>query len=166
MSTAEQRAALVLITLAATIASIPTLIGEEPPAPPQAPVPTQILAAKKVFISNGGEDIWLGYDPKHDSSLTYDEFYADIKSWGKYEVVSSQTDADLVFEIRLMVQGGPTRLRLLILDPKTHITLWTLNQTTYGANRKATTRKNFDKAMDSLVANVKNLVAKGTVNYP
>ena len=157
MSTIVQRAALFLITWA-TIASTPMLIGEEPPAPPQAPVPTQILAAKKVFISNGGEDTWLNYDPKHDPTLTYNEFYADMKNWGKYEIVSSPTDADVVFEIHLVVQEGATRLRFLILDPKTHITLWTLNQAANGANRDATTRKNFDKAMNSLMASVKNLL--------
>jgi hypothetical protein len=165
MSTVVQRAALVLITWA-TIASNPPLIGEEPPAPPQAPVPTQILAAKKVFISNGGEDTWLNYDPKHDPTLTYNEFYADIRSWGKYELVSSPTDADVVFKIHLVVQEHATRLQLLILDPKSHITLWTLNQLANGANRNASTRKNFDKAMDSLVATVKNLLGNGTVNYP
>jgi hypothetical protein len=157
MSTLVQRAALVLITWA-TIASTPTLIGEEPPGPPEAPVPTQILAAKNIFISNGGEDTWLNYDPKHDPTLTYNEFYADIKSWGKYQLVPSPTDADLVFEIHLVVQERATRLQLLILDPKSHITLWTLNQLANGANRDASTRKNFNKAMDSLVATVKDFV--------
>ena len=82
MPSAVQRAALCLITWVTT-AGIPMLIAEEPPAPPPAPVPSQILAAKKIFISNGGEDIWLDYDPKHDPSLTYNEFNADIKSLGK-----------------------------------------------------------------------------------
>jgi hypothetical protein len=164
MPTVVQRAALFLITWA-TIASTPMLAGEEPPAPPPAPAPSQIVAAKKVFISNGGEDTWLNYDPKHDPTLTYNEFYADMKSWGKYEVVSSPADADVVFEIHLVSQERSTQLRLLILDPKTHITLWTLSQVANGANRDATTRKNFDKAMDSLVVTLKNLVAN-KVNYP
>jgi hypothetical protein len=164
MPTVVQRAALFVITWA-TIASTPMLVGEEPPAPPPAPVPSQILAAKKVFISNGGEDTWLNYDPKHDPTLTYNEFYADMKSWGKYEVVSSPAGADVVFEIHLVSQEHSSRLRLLILDPQTHIALWTLNQFANGANRDATTRKNFDKAMDSLVVTLKNLVAN-KVNYP
>jgi hypothetical protein len=136
------------------------LIVEEPPAPPRAPVPSQILAAKKIFISNGGEDNWLNIDPKHDPSLTYDELYADMKSWGKYELVSTPTDADVVFEIRLVFRER-FQLRLLILDPKSHITLWTLNQVANPATRDATARKNFDKAMNSLVATIKDLVAGG-----
>jgi hypothetical protein len=159
MSTAVQRAALCLITWVTTTC-IPMLIAEEPPAPPPAPVPSQILAAKKIFISNGGEDTWLDYDPKHDPSLTYNELYADIKSWGKYELVSTPTDADVVFEIHLVFQERSQQLRLLILDPKSHITLWTLNQVANAANRDATARKNFDKAMNSLVATIKDLLAK------
>jgi hypothetical protein len=158
MSTAVQRAALCLITWVTT-ASIPMLIAEEPPAPPPAPVPSQILVAKKIFISNGGEDTWLDYDPKHDPSLTYNEFYADMKSWGKYELMSTPTDADVVFEIHLLLQERS--LRLLILDPKSHITLWTLNQIPNAANRDATARKNFDKAMNALVATIQGLVTKG-----
>jgi hypothetical protein len=137
------------------------LIAEEPPAPPPAPVPSQILAAKKIFISNGGEDTWLDYDPKHDLNLTYNEFYADMKSWGKYELVSTPTDADVVFETHLLVQERSLQLRLLILDPKSHITLWTLNQIPKPAGRDATARKNFDKAMDALVATIQGLVTKG-----
>lgn len=160
MSTAVQRAALCLIIWVAT-ASIPTLMSEEPPAPPPAPVPGQILAARKIFISNGGEDTWLDYDPKHDPNLTYNEFYGDIKNWGKYELVSTPTDADVVFEIHLLFQERFVKLQLLILDPKSHITLWTLNQVANPANRDATARKNFDKAMNSLVATLKALVANG-----
>jgi hypothetical protein len=163
MSTAVQRAALCLITWVTT-ASIPMLIAEEPPAPPPAPVPSQILAAKKIFISNGGEDIWLDYDPKHDPNLTYNEFYSDMKSWGKYDLVSTPTDADVVFEIHLVFQERSVKLRLLILDPKSHTTLWTLNQVANAANRDATARKNFDKAMNSLVASIKDLVAQGKEN--
>jgi len=159
MSTAVQRAALCLIIWITT--SIPMLIAEEPPAPPPAPIPSQILAAKKVFISNGGEDTWLDYDPKHDPTLTYNELYGDMKSWGKYELVSTPADADVVFEIHLLLQERSPLLRLLILDPRSHTTLWTLNQIPKVAARDATARKNFDKAMDALVATIRGLVTTG-----
>ncbi len=160
MSTAMQRASLYLLTFVIT-ASVAVLIAEEPPAPPPAPVPSQILAAKKIFISNGGEDTWLDYDPKHDPTLAYNELYGDMKSWGKYELVSTPADADVVFEIHLLLQERSLQLRLLILDPKSHITLWTLNEIPAPAARDATARKNFDKAMDALVAKIKALVTTG-----
>lgn len=160
MSTAVHRTALFLITWA-IVASVPMLIAEQPPSPPPAPVPGQILAAKKIFISNGGEDTWLDYDPKHDPNLTYNALYAGIRSWGKYELVTSPADADVVFEIHLVSLEGSPHLRLLILDPKSHMTLWTLDQVAKGANRDTTARKNFDNAMNSLVTSIKDLVTKG-----
>ena len=75
--------------------------------------------------------------------------------------MSTPTGADVVFEVRLVFQERSCKLRLLILDPKSHITLWTLNQAANAANRDATARKNFDKALNSLVATIKDLVAKG-----
>jgi hypothetical protein len=158
MLTLAQRAALFLI-LSMAILTIPMLTAEQPPAAPPAPLPAQIIAAKKVFVSNGGEDQWLDFDPKHDPTLTYNEFYADMKSWGKYELVSSPADADVVFEIRLASRDATLQLRLLILDPKTHVALWPLNQVAKGANRDATARKNFDEAMNALVESLKKLVA-------
>jgi hypothetical protein len=160
-----QRAASFLI-LAVVIPIVPMLMAEEKPSgPPTAPLPAQIIAAKKVFISNGGEDTWLDFDPKHNPTYTYNEFYAAMKTWGKYQLVSSPAEADVVFEIRLALRetgvprGSGPELRLLILDPKTHVALWPLNQWAKGANRDATARKNFDEAMNALVESMKRLVA-------
>jgi hypothetical protein len=152
-----QRAASFLI-LAVAISTIPMLLAEEPPAPPPAPLPAQIIAARKVFISNGGEDLWLDVDPKHDPDLTYNEFYASMKSWGKYELVSSPADADVVFEIHLAFRDSYFQLRLLILDPKTHVTLWPFNQVAKPAMRDATARKNLDQAMKALMESLKKQV--------
>jgi len=68
-----------------------------------APVPAQIFSAKKVFISNASA---LGETPSGVADLTYNEFYADIKDWGRYEIVSAPVDADLVFEIRFTSEIG------------------------------------------------------------
>ncbi len=56
------------------------------PTPFVAPIPTQILTAKKVFISNAGtEDAirnWLQhYDA--DVNLPYDQLYAAVKNCGQ-----------------------------------------------------------------------------------
>jgi hypothetical protein len=163
MLTLVQRAALLLIFSMATVSIIsvisPKLLAEEPPGPPAAPLPAQIIAAKRVFISNGGEDTWLDFDPKHDPTLTYNEFYADMKSWGKYELVSSPADSDVVFEIHLALEATAPILRLRILDPKSHIVLWPINQMAKVASRDATARKNFDEAMNTLIGSLKKLVA-------
>ncbi len=153
-----QRAALFLI-LSMGIPSIPMLMAQQQPMP-SAPIPAQILAAKKVFISNGGDDDWTIPHQLHAPALTYDQFYADIKNWGKYELVSSPADADVVSEIRSYDSRlAGLQVHLAILDPKTHVTLWSLNQGVEGASRTAIARKNFDEGMNVLVGDLKKLVA-------
>ena len=51
--------------------------------PPSAPVPQRILAAKKIFIANAGEDERSTTGPLYDGGPTraYDSFYAALKSW-------------------------------------------------------------------------------------
>jgi hypothetical protein len=81
-----QLAALLLIL--STITSIPMLMAQSQPMP-SAPIPAQILAAKKVFISNSGDDDLTIPHQLHAPTLTYNQFYADIKTWGKDELTSS-----------------------------------------------------------------------------
>jgi hypothetical protein len=69
---------------------------------PVAPVPTQIASAKKVFISNMGTDtisagVWRQLQLAENKP--YNEFYAAVKAWGRYQLVDSPADADLVYEI-------------------------------------------------------------------
>jgi hypothetical protein len=117
--------------------------------PPAAPVPTQVLTAKRVFVSNGESANPLGLP-----NLAYNSFYAEMKAWGKYELVSTAADADLVFAVRF--EGGPfPSLRLVISDPKTHVALWPLHEEVKAWNLKGTGRKNFEQAMTALLEDVK-----------
>src|ERR1017187_8625948 len=51
---------------------------------PAAPLPSQVISARKVFISNAAGDtvFWSG-----ELARPYNEFYAAIKNWGRYEIV-------------------------------------------------------------------------------
>ncbi len=68
---------------------------------PAAPAPPQISTAKTVFIANAG-----GEDNPSDSQFSggpdraYNQFYAAIKSWGRYELVLTPANADLLLELR------------------------------------------------------------------
>ena len=110
--------------------------AQSPSATPAAPLPSQIFSAKTVFISNtsGRQATYPGI-----SELTYNKFYAAMKSWGKYQIVSEPANADLIFEIRYATALGPTDVTcgnggsgqyaefdLTILDTKTHVVLWAL----------------------------------------
>jgi hypothetical protein len=66
---------------------------------PAAPLPAAISSAKKIFLSNGG-----------GSNLAYDAFYAKMKEWGRYDVVGSPDDADLIVELAYRVESGGTRV--------------------------------------------------------
>lgn len=80
-----------------------------------------------------------------------------MKNWGRYELVSSPADADLVLEVswvltdtglRLPVLG---QLRLAVIDPKTHVTLWNFTEYVRGAMPLSNRDKNFDQAMTTIV---------------
>jgi hypothetical protein len=146
---------------------LPSAQQSKGPAP--APVPAQITAAQKVFISNaGGESLETVIDEtvfNGGPDRPYNEFYAAIKSWGRYELVSSPADADLVLEIswaltdtglRLPVLG---QLRLVVIDPKTRVTLWNVTEYVRGAVLLGNRDKNFDQTMNTVVARMKALMA-------
>ena len=140
--------------------------------PPAAPVPTQINTATRVFISNAGGQCPSFGDSTFSGSpdRPYDEFYAAMKSWGRYEFASTPTEADLVFEINLTCELFPdakksatnAQFRLLILDPKTRIVLWGFTQRVPVAQRLGNRDKNFERSMTTLVENVKKLLGSAT----
>jgi hypothetical protein len=137
-----------------------------------APIPAQIVTARKVFIANGGGD-----ESRYDGSFytggpdrAYNEFYAAMKTWGRYELVASPADADLVFEIRLTVTsmqptGGlagasaesDSQLRIVIRDVKTHELLWALTEHVELAVLQSNRDKNFEQALAAVVAEVQRI---------
>jgi hypothetical protein len=130
-----------------------------------APLPAQIFAAKRVFVSNGGQD-------SHFKLLglrrSYNQFYAGMKEWGHYELVSSPADADVVLEISLQSQldkfGNDLQivpvLRLAILDPKSHTILWVFTEELEAGRFHIVgghQDENFDKAMKRIIADMEGL---------
>ena len=146
---------------------VPLLNAQQSKPPASAPVPAQIAAAQKVFISNAGGE---SFDAVIDQTVfnggpdrPYNQFYATVKAWNRYELVSSPSDADLILEIswaltdtglRLPVLG---QLRLVIIDPKTHVTLWNVTEYVRGAILLGNRDKNFDQAMNTVVNRLKRL---------
>jgi hypothetical protein len=139
--------------------------AQQTPALATAPVPPQLLNAKTVFISNAGADSGLFPHPfTGDPDRAYDEFYADVVSWGRYQLVATPAEADLVFELRLMAPNGPANankekgasdplpmLRLVIYDRPTHYVLWALTESIAPAALQKTHDHNFHEAIGNLV---------------
>lgn len=153
--------------LAATLIAVPALSAQQPKEPATAPVPAQIAAAHKVFISNAGADISAQavFKRAGEPDQAYNHFYSAMQGWGRYELVSNPSDADLVFEIRFTVPTYVTdkitsyepQFGLNIVDSKSHFTLWSLTEPMQGAFRKATWLKNFDQGLGNLMDDLKKL---------
>jgi hypothetical protein len=133
-----------------------------------APVPAQILSGKRVFIANaGGENLSLPLMTVFSgrSDRVYNQFYAVMKDWGRFELASAPADADLVFEIGLEFNDIGSRvpeigrLRLDIRDPRSNVLLWSLRQYVQVAVFKGNRGKNLDQAMGVIVDGLKDLVS-------
>jgi hypothetical protein len=135
-----------------------------------APIPAQVSTAKKVFIANGGGD-----EPGIDEPIfsggvdrSYNEFYAAMKSCGRYELVGSPAEADLLFEISFAVKTSTTKVfkgdtigssldpqfRLEIRDPKTNALLWAFTEHVQWAILPGNRNRNFDQASARIVTDV------------
>jgi hypothetical protein len=161
----EFRALAILLVLASSLAAAQSTLA--------APLPPQIAAAKKIFIANVPGSRLPGQS--NDTALAYDDFYVALKSWGHYDLAAAPSDADLIFEISYVsaiaeVNGTKDSgcsssnsfdLQLVIVDPKTRVPIWWLQQDIKGARRAKTWDKNFDDAMAILVGNVK-IISNGS----
>jgi hypothetical protein len=142
---------------------------------PAAPLPAQILSASKVFISYaGGENLETPFALVFSgrSDRVYNDFYAAMKQWGRYELVSTPADADVILQIGFTFGDNGIkapemgRLRLEIRDPRSNVLLWALSQYVQAAIRKGNRDKNLDLAMKVIVAAVKDLVSPATAPAP
>ena len=104
-------------------------------AAPNAPVPPQIASAHKVFLSNSGADASFPVD----TTQVYNDIYKALESWGRYKLVSSPSEADLIFQLRgistlTTYSGGNDTIytrnnstfQLTIVDSRSNVTLWTI----------------------------------------
>ncbi len=171
----RSRNLLAVLSLAALLPAIsclaPALRAQNPQsaatpagAVPPAPIPTQIPAAKKVFIANSASDsssFILNYTG--GPNALYDQFYAALKRSGRFELVGSPADADLVFDIEWSKVAPDDRLlvelAVRIVDPHTNIHLWTVRQEIQGAFLAKTARKNLLAAVAALATSTVNLAS-------
>ena len=167
---ARFRVAVLCLTLA--MLQLPLSVAQsKPTVAPTAPTPPQILTAKKVFVANAGGDEMTG-DDRHFSGgpdRAYNEFYAAMKSWGRFEIVNSPSDADLLLEIRQYVSavtptgGGNSsfipQFQLNIRDPKTNAMLWGFNVHSRFGVGQADSDRNFDSAVGRLATDLRILMA-------
>jgi hypothetical protein len=152
---------------AATLHQVPSVDPTpQAPPPPQAPIPPEIAAAHNVFIVNNGAD----QNFPISSQQAYNEVYSALQAWGRYQLVTSPDQADLVFQLHEIapitgVYGdragayaiNSPAFRLAIKNPRTNVTLWTINSPVLIAGRKSTRDREANIAVTNLVSRVKVL---------
>lgn len=163
---------IVMLSVVAAIAALPgsAFAGEQMKGVPAAPVPAQILAAKRVFIANAGGDQMSEDEPIFSGGpdRAYNQFYAAMKSWGRFEIVGSPADADLLIEVKeevltVVLRGGAggsatPMFGLRIRDAKTLALLWGFQVHSKFGLGQGSSDKNFDQAVDRLVTDMRMLV--------
>lgn len=134
-----------------------------------APIPTPLITAKDVFIANGGSDpLYKNASFTFGPNRAYDEFYAEMKKTGKFRLVATPADADLVCEISMtatLLVGTnlpvpEVRLQALLIDAKTHIVVWRIVSSVETSTKQNVRDQNFDKALDHILKEVQRITQK------
>ena len=123
------------------------------------------------FVRRTGEPLAVVTgDPRRD----YNEFYAAMQTWGHYSLVGSPAEADLVIQISIIyiprqnfTEPFPF-FRVALLDPKSNVTLWVLDEflvdkPNFSMILKKNRDKVFDEAINKLVNDLKVLTAAPAV---
>lgn len=125
------------------------------PEPPNAPLPSALASAHKLFLGNAGDQ------DNADCLRAYNVFYSGLQKLGRFELVSDPSQADLVLELHYEfsfgagVNGGsntPRQFRVLLIQPHQHIVLWSLTE----RSNYAVMQKNRDRNLDQTVAALVN----------
>ncbi len=168
--TFQSAARVVVVTISLLPASI-VFAQDQPVSAGSAPIPKELLSARKIFISNAGADSGLFPHPfSGDPNRGYNELFAGLHALAQFELVPSPAEADLVLEIRLMAPYGPNSpnkqngaadplpmFRLVVYDRPSHYVLWTFTNTVEVALKQQTHDRNFDEAISNLVADFQAL---------
>ena len=143
---------------------------------PEAPLPAAVAHARKVFLLNGqttAQDL-----TKNGNILAFDTLYADMKSWGKYELVDSPKDADIVIELQYRPYSEGSRsfgvynpstntvqtrsvavvgadFALVIYEARSKEQLWSVSDACGSARRVKNQQKEVIKSIGRLVEGLK-----------
>jgi len=142
----------------------PALVPPPFPLQPTGPVPASIAAAHNILLTTVDVSPNFPLDP----GQVYNNIYADLQSWGHYQLVSTPQQANLIFELREVaprseIYGGhgyvysahsPAFL-LTIVDPKTQLALWTITSPVYLAGKKQVYAHWVSLAESNLVSRIK-----------
>ena len=138
---------------------------------PKAPLPVVVQNAKKAFLTEGG-----------GAPLAFDDFYADMKKWGRFQLASSPADADIIIELKYLIEDKGSHVGssynsytkrtqvysvdvtdpqvvLSIFDPKSSQLLWSITDHTRLARLEKNREKEIIKSADRIVEELQLRIA-------
>lgn len=142
-----------IVRLAVLTAAAALLLAQVPQATAQsAPIPTQILNAKTAYVANGGST-----SSSLSSAELYAGIYAAMKSWGRFVLVSTPAEAELIFVPTFTASATDAtngnsfmkpQLTLTVLDSKTQVPLWSVTEYQWP-------KKSGEKAYEGVVGQIR-----------
>jgi hypothetical protein len=125
--------------------------------PASAPLPDAITHASKLFLGNAGDQ------ENADCLRAYNDFYDGIAALKRFQQVTDPNQADLILELHYEIDLGQSvasndsrqsvrRFRVVLIDPHSHATLWSLTERTNYAVFKSNRNKNLDETVANLVS--------------
>lgn len=174
------RYAISVRCIVSTLLVTSTVVAQRPVG---APVPSQVLTARTVFIGNGGSESY-GADSyyrltRYDGgpNRAYESFYNAIREWGHYEIVDSTRDADVVLVIRFANpivdqtdatgRNDPTQypiydpqLHLSINDPRSGLALWSITEHIEPGDNRSEDNRHFNEAVTRLVDDLERIILR------
>jgi hypothetical protein len=127
-----------------------------------APVPTPLLNGKRAFISYELGDV-TAFPSAYSGGpeRAYSEFFAQMKAWGRFDLVLDPQQADVIFAIRFVDSPGLSvpQIRVGISDAKTGVALWGFVEQVDPAFFKKHRDVSFSESVGLLVSDVKALLA-------
>jgi hypothetical protein len=129
-----------------------------------APVPTPLLNGKKAFIAYELGDV-TAFPSAYSGGpeRAYNEFFAQMKEWGRFDLVLDPQQADVIFAIRFVDSPGlPTpQIRVGISDARTGVSLWGFVEQVDPAFFKKHRDASFSDSVQLLVGDVQALITPG-----
>jgi hypothetical protein len=134
-----------------------------------APVPAPLLNGKRVFISYELGDV-TAFPSVYSGGpeRAYNEFFSDMKAWGRYALVTDPKDADLIFSIRFVESPGLScpQVRVGISDAQTHVALWGFVEEIDSALFKKHRDEAFSQSIQLLVTDIQSLLTPDATPLP
>jgi hypothetical protein len=125
-----------------------------------APVPQPLLTGKRAFISYEIGDV-TAFPGTYSGGpeRAYQEFFAQMQQWGRYQLVGDPKDADLVFAVRFVDPPGiQPQIRLGVMSPGGRVSLWGFVEPVNFAFRKKNRDADFSACVKLLISDLQALL--------